>query len=325
MLKRQVDHESSVVPWSSPSSDSYLIRPAWLLHSSWSWSSSGDSLSTLGRKRGTQHWKLIFCLVLVLLKTTSVLGIRVIVPQPAIVGQNARLQCLWQSENIEVYSIRWYKNGEQFYSFIRGQNGEKVNHKMAEMEVDLLESDETTVTLRDVKPNYEGIYRCEVMGNPPLFRSRFSSANLTVMNQPQIPVITGFSQRYRLPDTLRVNCTTHNSRPEALISFYVNGKVIHQDSGRVMNMGVVKNEYLDTFTSSSQLTLPLSEKYVPSLTLTCRAQVKGFDINTEQSETAEVYRTSFFPSSSKGNMESHSSMALVASAIGIVQILQGLW
>ncbi|XP_068237450.1 cell adhesion molecule 3-like [Palaemon carinicauda] len=316
MLKRQVHHESS---------DCYLISLAWLLHSSWNWSSTGDSLSTLGRKRGTKHRKFIFCLLLVLLKTTGVLAIKVIVPQPAIVGQNARLQCLWESENIQVYSIRWYKNGKQFYSFIMGQKAEKVDHKMGEIEVDLVESDETTVTLRDVKPNYEGIYRCEVMSEAPLFQSRISSANLTVVNQPQTPVITGFRQRYRLPDTLRVNCTTHNSRPEALISFYVNGRVIHQDSGRVMNMGVVKNKYLDTFTSSSQLTLPLSEKYIPSLTLTCRAQVKGFDFNTEKSETAEVHRPSFFPFFSKGNMESHASMALLASAIAIVQILQGLW
>lgn len=252
---------------------------------------------------------------------------QVIVPQPAIVGQNAKLQCLWESTDKQVYSVRWYINNKQFYSYIRGSAPEKIRHKIEGVEVDLLESNETSVTLRDVTPLYEGEYRCELMSEAPVFETAFYSTHLFVVNPPNTPEITGFRQHYRLPDTLKVNCSTHNSRPAAVISFYVNGRIIHQDSGRVTEMVVVKHKYLDTFSSSSQLTLPLSSKYVPTLTLTCRAQVKGFDIKAETSETAKVSHSAFFPFFSKGNINSsHASQALLASAaVVILQILQAPW
>ncbi|XP_064079712.1 uncharacterized protein LOC135196867 [Macrobrachium nipponense] len=324
------DHSSPSVPLRPPSchSSPFSLYATW--HSPWGLSRHGVSLSTSRSQWSAKHRQLFFCLILVLLKTTGVLGMRVkqvIVPQPAIVGQSAKLQCLWESTDKQVYSIRWYINNKQFYSYIIGSAPEKIKHKIEGVDVDLLESNETSVTLRDVTPLYEGEYRCELMSEGPSFESSFLSTNLTVVNPPNTPEISGFRPNYRIPDTLKVNCTTHNSRPEALISFYVNGRIIHQDSGRVTELGVVKHKYLETFTSSSQLTLPLSSKYVPKLTLTCRAQVKGFDIKAETSETATVSQYSFFPFFSRGTTNSsYASQVLLASAaLVMLQILQAPW
>lgn len=47
----------------------------------------------------------------------------------------------------------------------------------------LNQSDERVVTLRELRLDSEGEYRCEVMSESPYFKSSFSSTNLTVVGE----------------------------------------------------------------------------------------------------------------------------------------------
>ena len=40
------------------------------------------------------------------------------VPKQLILGQSASLSCKYQLEGSKLYSVKWYKNGEEFFRFM---------------------------------------------------------------------------------------------------------------------------------------------------------------------------------------------------------------
>lgn len=261
---------------------------------------------------------LLHLLLLLLQMTTGVLSVRVHdvrVPTVAIVGQPAKLECDWDSGKNDFYSVRWYMDDEQFYSFILGNKPEKVDHNLPGIYVALRYSDQTVVTLSEVTPAAEGKYRCEVMSEAPFFQTSFASANLTVVDLPDDPEIYGVKDRYRVGDTLNVSCTARNSRPPAALFFHVNGRRVHPDSGRVRELGVAEGSYREVYTTTSQLILPLSNRHAPTLTLTCHAHVLSTSVETStvtQVDPARTTMLSFFNTGVSCNTSTPHTMLLTA-------------
>ncbi|XP_037803485.1 cell adhesion molecule 2-like [Penaeus monodon] len=153
-------------------------------------------------------------------------------------------------------------------------------------------SDENVVTLRKIDLSSEGTYRCEVMSEAPTFETSFGSANLTVVHMPQNPQITGLQIKYTEGDTLRINCTVRDSRPPAVISFRVNGREMHPDSGRVIELptsGGGDDPYA-LYTTSSQLILPLGKNHLNGITVECEGKV--LNLAVKKSVFAAVVRQS---------------------------------
>ena len=46
----------------------------------------------------------------------------VAIPPHAIRGQNAKLRCKYDMEGDKLYSIKWYRNGHEFYRYIPTDN-----------------------------------------------------------------------------------------------------------------------------------------------------------------------------------------------------------
>ncbi|ROT79196.1 hypothetical protein C7M84_002093 [Penaeus vannamei] len=153
-------------------------------------------------------------------------------------------------------------------------------------------SDENVVTLRKIDLSSEGTYRCEVMSEAPTFETSFGSANLTVVHMPQNPQITGLQIKYTEGDKLRINCTVRDSRPAAVISFRVNGREVHPDSGRVIElpMGGGGDDPYALYTTSSQLTLPLGKNYLNGISIECEGKV--LNLAVKKSVFAAVVRQS---------------------------------
>ena len=42
----------------------------------------------------------------------------VTVPKQLIIGQAATVECKFDLEGLKQYSVKWYKNGEEFYRFM---------------------------------------------------------------------------------------------------------------------------------------------------------------------------------------------------------------
>ncbi|XP_069191131.1 uncharacterized protein [Procambarus clarkii] len=244
--------------------------------SSSSWSSSSchpaHTCSSLH-----QRLLVVVLLVWVLRAPAGAAGVQVQevkVPMPGVVGRPAKMECQWTAGASGFYSVRWYKNNEQFYSFVpKNYPQDKVDHNLRGVKVELSESDEHVVTLRELRMDSEGAYRCEVMSESPTFQTSLASKNLTVVVLPEAPVLTGLRGGYRVGDTLNVTCTARNARPAATLSFYVNSKLVHPGSGRVQEFPATDGSYPGVYSSRSRLVLPLSERHAPTLTLTCYAHV----------------------------------------------------
>jgi hypothetical protein len=174
------------------------------------------------------HRLLLFLGVIWVLSASSALGIRlreVAIPPHAIRGQNARLRCLYDMEGDELYSIKWYRNGHEFYRYIPSDEPQTtVFNGEGGINVDESESTETEIVLRSVDLATTGQFRCEVSGEAPLFQTAFEEAYLVVVDLPDDgPVITGGSPRYHLGDKVEVNCTSFRSKPAAKLKWYING------------------------------------------------------------------------------------------------------
>lgn len=60
------------------------------------------------------------------------------VPQPGVEGRSARLECLWAADERGFYSVRWYKNEEQFYSYVpKNKPQVKVDHDIEGVNVEV--------------------------------------------------------------------------------------------------------------------------------------------------------------------------------------------
>ncbi|KAG7165836.1 putative cell adhesion molecule 3-like [Homarus americanus] len=65
---------------------------------------------------------------------------RVVVPTPGVVGRPATLECQWTTGHRGFYSVRWYKNDEQFYSFVpKNKPQVKVDHNINGVNVETRE------------------------------------------------------------------------------------------------------------------------------------------------------------------------------------------
>ncbi|XP_042888570.1 uncharacterized protein LOC122264013 [Penaeus japonicus] len=268
-------------------------------------SSLSPSAVFMGPSPFRRHHKLLLYLLIALpWMTTGTKGVQVhsvLVPQPGISGRDAQLECRWAAGTKGFYSVRWYKDGEQFYSYIPQNTPEKVDHNLPGVSVFLSTSDENVVTLRKIDLSSEGTYRCEVMSEAPTFETSFGSANLTVVHMPQKPQITGLQKTYTEGDTLRINCTVRDSRPPAVISFHVNGRQVHPESGRVIELppgmggmgGVGGGGGDDPYalsTTTSQLILPLGKRHLNGITVECQGEV--LNLAVKESVFAYVVRQS---------------------------------
>ncbi|XP_068237758.1 uncharacterized protein [Palaemon carinicauda] len=240
------------------------------------------------------------------------------VPDPAIVGQPARLECLWESQ--DYYSVRWYLNDEQFYSYIVGNHPEKVNHDMAGVNVAIKHSNAQVVTLSEVTLDSEGIYRCEVMSEAPFFQTSVREARLRVVDLPEKPEIRGLRELYHVGDMLNATCTARDAKPRAKISFELNGVQYSPDSGHVKELQPSRGSHRDVFTSSSQLLVPIESHQGSILEVKCVASIDNIRVEESLTVTVEPARTRMLFFNAAAPSASPSSIALLTVAVAFLTL-----
>ena len=80
------------------------------------------------------------------------------IPPHAIRGQNARLTCKYDMEGDKLYSIRWYRNGHEFYRYIPSDNPSTTIFNGNGINVDKSQSSEEEILLRSVDLDTTGLY-----------------------------------------------------------------------------------------------------------------------------------------------------------------------
>uniref|UniRef100_A0A1B0DRA7 Uncharacterized protein n=1 Tax=Phlebotomus papatasi TaxID=29031 RepID=A0A1B0DRA7_PHLPP len=70
-----------------------------------------------------------------------------------------------------LYSVKWYKDNEEFYRFVPRASPPQHSYKVDGIKVAHEHSNSSRVSLRNVNIKSSGLYRCEVSGEAPNFSS----------------------------------------------------------------------------------------------------------------------------------------------------------
>ncbi|XP_014369295.2 cell adhesion molecule 2 [Papilio machaon] len=149
------------------------------------------------------------------------------VPAQAAEGGEAILGCQFDMERDILYSVKWYKDGREFYRYVHDSQ-RPINHFATPgVMVDVRRSSSTVVTLVHLTRESAGLYRCEVSGEAPLFATVHEEKYITIYLLPETkPILTGLKEKYDVGDRIRANCTSSGSRPEAQLKWLINNKLV---------------------------------------------------------------------------------------------------
>ncbi|KAJ9586790.1 hypothetical protein L9F63_019617, partial [Diploptera punctata] len=119
------------------------------------------------------------------------------VPARADIRSPVTLKCEYDLEGGNLYSVKWYKDGSEFFRYMPDYNPESRAVKTSGISVDLPNSDMNQVTITNLQFNNSGNYKCEVSTEAPNFETVANSSNMTVMAYPsEDPMIEGVLSTY---------------------------------------------------------------------------------------------------------------------------------
>ncbi|KAH8366482.1 hypothetical protein KR084_010821, partial [Drosophila pseudotakahashii] len=181
----------------------------------------------------------------------SVAGLKlteVRIPKYVIKGSAAQLECLYDLDGEALYSVKWYKDGNEFYRYVPRDMPPAQTFLLPGVSVDLHNSSDAIVTLRYVNLQSAGRFRCEVSGEAPSFQTVTEHGDMIVVCLPDegAPKISGGRPRYQIGDYVRVNCTAGRSKPALALSWQVNGEAVEQQKLRKYDTIVSGREGLET-------------------------------------------------------------------------------
>ncbi|KAK7874194.1 hypothetical protein R5R35_006239 [Gryllus longicercus] len=156
--------------------------------------------------------------------------LRVEIPQYKLRGESAILQCHYDLGDDVLYSVKWYKDDEEFYRFVPKSTPQLTSYRVEGVKVDHHNSNDQHVLLRNVNLKSTGVYRCEVSAEAPSFASAQREGRMEVVFLPkEDPFITGPQDKlYQVGDEINLNCTSGKSYPASVLHWYINDKEVRQ-------------------------------------------------------------------------------------------------
>ncbi|XP_026823126.1 uncharacterized protein LOC113561104 [Rhopalosiphum maidis] len=150
------------------------------------------------------------------------------IEEHTLVGNSTRLECKYDLQGEKLYTVKWYKDGNEFYRFLPGESPEIQVFDVTGVHVDEKLSTAESVVLRPLELASSGKYRCEVSAEAPSFQTVTNhSSMLTVAPPDEGPRISGGQDRYKPGDTVNVNCTSGRSKPAVQLAWYINGEQVN--------------------------------------------------------------------------------------------------
>jgi hypothetical protein len=208
-------------------------------------------------------------------------------------------------EGDKLYSIKWYRNGHEFYRYIPSDRPKTTIFDGNGIKVDRRQSTETAIMLKHVDLDTTGKFRCEISGEAPLFQTAFREAILAVVDLPdEGPVISGGFPRYHIGDKVKINCTSHKSKPAAKLRWYINGE---QADPQVVKHYKVRKEADGLETSTLGLRFKVREKHFRSsgdLKLKCTATIATIYWKSNEESVQGVRAQSALVSESRSSRNS---------------------
>ncbi|KAG1701681.1 Cell adhesion molecule 3 [Nymphon striatum] len=137
-------------------------------------------------------------------------------------NSDVKLNCIFELNGFQLYSVKWYKDQTEFYSFVPRENPPIQTFRTEGIKVDLTRSKIGSVYIRNVKQSSEGTYKCELSGESPYFPLEYKTRIMKVYLAPKhAPIISGYANSYKVGDYVSVNCTSDRSKPGVHLKWYV--------------------------------------------------------------------------------------------------------
>ncbi|XP_017467658.1 PREDICTED: uncharacterized protein LOC108360028 [Rhagoletis zephyria] len=112
------------------------------------------------------------------------------IPKHILRYENAVLGCKYDLDGESLYSVKWYKDGFEFYRYVPRDMPPGQVFPLPGVDVELLNSTDNLVVLRRVSLQSTGRYRCEVSGEAPSFQ--------TVSGHEDMIVVGTFTKHFLL-------------------------------------------------------------------------------------------------------------------------------
>uniref|UniRef100_A0A1I8PS29 Ig-like domain-containing protein n=2 Tax=Stomoxys calcitrans TaxID=35570 RepID=A0A1I8PS29_STOCA len=206
--------------------------------------------------------------------------LKIFVPDAVIMGNAATLSCQYDLEQAALYSVRWYFGNEEFYRYVPKESPPTLVFPVSGINVDLFNSDATSVTLKGVTRELTGSYQCEVSEDAPLFHTDIRSAHMQVIELPKDdPTMQVEKKIITANDYFKAVCTIGPSYPAANITWYINGRKVYktpfQRITQNTNEGSGTVSSLDIYPHSQVLQgfFQAIPKYQTSILLLCEVSI----------------------------------------------------
>ncbi|XP_017468975.1 PREDICTED: uncharacterized protein LOC108360977 [Rhagoletis zephyria] len=174
------------------------------------------------------QYKLCFIISVALFLTdicNSLTMTEVDIPNHIMRFKSAVLGCRYTMDGESLYSVKWYKDGYEFYRYLPRDKPPAQAFPLPGVSVDLPNSSAAKVTLRRVTLMSTGVYKCEVSGEAPAFNTVSDAEMMSVVLTPNHgPRITGGYLRYNIGELVRLNCTSAPSKPACHLNWLINGE-----------------------------------------------------------------------------------------------------
>uniref|UniRef100_A0A182SIB4 Ig-like domain-containing protein n=1 Tax=Anopheles maculatus TaxID=74869 RepID=A0A182SIB4_9DIPT len=148
---------------------------------------------------------ILWILLAVLIVKDHALAIKLIeirVPKHAVQGHSVKLECLYDMEGEALYSVKWYKDGSEFYRYVPRDDPPGQTFPIEGITVNVRNSTNSHVMLESVNLSSSGKYRCEVSAEAPSFQTVLENSEMAVVVLPETdPIISGGYPRYQIGDS----------------------------------------------------------------------------------------------------------------------------
>ncbi|XP_017778521.1 PREDICTED: uncharacterized protein LOC108564108 [Nicrophorus vespilloides] len=182
----------------------------------------------------------------------SLSNLRLTVPRAVRVGHSVTLQCDYDLEEAPLYSVKWYRNSDEFYRYVPKEAPPTRVFPLPGLHVDVSVSNAQKVTLLAVGRPLSGIFQCEVSADAPLFHTEIKSAPMTVAVVPDgVPTINVDKAGLERGGPLIAECFAPPASPAPNLTWYVNDQRV---PGSTSSSIIRDTELLETANSRLELT-----------------------------------------------------------------------
>lgn len=108
--------------------------------------------------------------------------LKIYVPIAVIRGHDAILNCTYDLEGDDLYSVKWYRHGREFFRYTPNDEQPIKEFKIQGLSLDVREeeSSATRIVLVNVDQDISGTYSCEVTADQPSFFTDMKKSHLEV-------------------------------------------------------------------------------------------------------------------------------------------------